>query len=96
MQYAVSLEPDNAVMLAKQKWVTAQRNTTPPLPTMPSTIGEEAEANPFMRVAGSTAVPEVVAKTGCSNPADAILWVRKDKDAFGKRSKKKKALEPNY
>ena len=82
-------------MLAKQAWVTARRNATPPAPTVPSTIGEEAEANPFMRVAGA-AVPAVVARTGCKNAADAIYWVRKDKDDFGKRLRKKKVPEPKY
>ena len=94
-RYAVSFEPENAVMRAKQLWVAERREASPPAPTVPSTIGEEAEANPFMRVAGA-AVPEVLARTGCANAADAIRWVRKDKDDFGRRSKKKKAPEPKY
>jgi hydroxyacylglutathione hydrolase len=87
LEYALSLEPENKRIKEKYAWAKKQRSSSPPKPTVPSTIAEEAECNPFMRVSGAP-VPSVMAKTGSTNPADAILWVRKDKDAFGRRGRR--------
>ena len=65
---------------AKLKWATCQPCT------MPSTIGGEHDFNPFLRAVA--AVPSIVKCSGCADPADAIFWVRKNKDAWGRRSRK--------
>ena len=42
------MEPDNASISQKLAWAEQKRKTG--LPTVPSTIEEEFETNPFMRV----------------------------------------------
>ena len=62
--FAVSVEPDNAAMQAKLERVRDLRasaaadwhDATPAEMTIPSTIGEERETNPFMRAADSEAL----------------------------------------
>ncbi|XAR66058.1 Hydroxyacylglutathione hydrolase [Bertholletia excelsa] len=46
------------------------------LPTVPSTIEEELETHPFMRVD----LPEVQEKVGCKSPVEAIKVIRQQKD----------------
>lgn len=50
----------------------------PPEPTVPSTIGEEKQLNPFMRV---TEAP-VQAHAGCGDPVGAMAAIRAEKDNF--------------
>lgn len=47
-QFAITVEPDNDKIRQKLAW--AQQQSRSGLPTIPSTIGEELETNPFMRV----------------------------------------------
>lgn len=47
LQFAVTVEPDNAKISQKLSWAQEQRQSG--LPTIPSTIEEELETNPFMR-----------------------------------------------
>jgi hydroxyacylglutathione hydrolase len=62
--FAVSVEPDNAAMQAKLERVRDLRasaaadwhDATPAEMTIPSTIGEERETNPFMRAADAEAL----------------------------------------
>jgi len=62
--FAVSVEPDNAAMQAKLERVRDLRasaaadwhDATPAEMTIPSTIGEERETNPFMRAADGEAL----------------------------------------
>jgi hydroxyacylglutathione hydrolase len=64
LRFAVSAEPDNAAMQAKLERVSAVRATAaadwhdaePAEMTIPSTIGEERETNPFMRAADGEAL----------------------------------------
>lgn len=53
LQFAMTVEPDNARIAQKLSWAQQQRQLG--LPTVPSTIEEELESNPFMRVD----IPEV-------------------------------------
>ena len=48
LEFALTLEPKNEALLKKMKWVMQQRKQK--LATVPSTIGDELEFNPFMRV----------------------------------------------
>ena len=74
LRFAVTAEPDNAAMQAKLERVQAIRagaaadwhDATPEEMTIPSTIGEERETNPFMR-----------AESG-----EALGVLRKAKDSF--------------
>ena len=48
LQFALTVEPDNVRIAQKLSWAQEKRQTG--LPTVPSTIEEELETNPFMRV----------------------------------------------
>lgn len=48
LQFARTIEPENAKIAHKLAWAQQQRQAG--LPTIPSTIEEELETNPFMRV----------------------------------------------
>lgn len=48
LEFALTLEPKNEALLKKMEWVMQQRKQK--LATVPSTIGDELEFNPFMRV----------------------------------------------
>lgn len=47
LQFAQTIEPDNAKISQKLSWAQQQKQSG--LPTVPSTIEEELETNPFMR-----------------------------------------------
>lgn len=47
LQFAQTVEPENAKISEKLSWAQQQRQSG--LPTIPSTIVEELEINPFMR-----------------------------------------------
>jgi hydroxyacylglutathione hydrolase len=48
LRFALTLEPNNPKVQAKLKWSTEMRAQK--LPTIPSTVAEEKEINPFVRV----------------------------------------------
>lgn len=72
------VEPNNEVIKAKLTWCQSKRNETPAKPTVPSTIGEEKEINPFMRVSQ----PSVRQLSGKDNDIDTMTFVRTLKDNF--------------
>lgn len=47
LQFAQTVEPDNEKISEKLSWAQKQRQSG--LPTIPSTIEQELETNPFMR-----------------------------------------------
>ena len=47
LEYALSVEPESEAVQAKLAWAKAQ--VAAGTPTVPSTIGEEKQYNPFMR-----------------------------------------------
>ncbi|KAL3521338.1 hypothetical protein ACH5RR_019487 [Cinchona calisaya] len=75
-QFAITVEPDNEKIRQKLAWAEHQWRSG--LPTIPSTIEEELETNPFMRVD----LPEVQEKVGCKSPVEAIREIRKRKDTW--------------
>lgn len=74
LQFALTVEPENTKIAEKLSWAQNQRKVG--LPTIPSTIAEELETNPFMRVD----VPEIQRKVGCNSPVEALREIRKLKD----------------
>ncbi|KAG8380992.1 hypothetical protein BUALT_Bualt06G0074500 [Buddleja alternifolia] len=74
LQFALTVEPDNAKLAEKLSWAENKRRAS--LPTVPSTIEEELGTNPFMRVD----LPEVQEKVGCKSPVEAIQEIRQRKD----------------
>ncbi|GAB2287944.1 Hydroxyacylglutathione hydrolase cytoplasmic [Dionaea muscipula] len=74
LQFALTVEPENERLKEKLSWAQHQREAD--LPTIPSTIEEELEINPFMRVD----LPEIQAKVGCKSPVDALRKIRNLKD----------------
>ncbi|KAL7147646.1 hypothetical protein ABFS83_06G121100 [Erythranthe nasuta] len=74
LQFASTVEPENERISQKLLWAQQKRRTG--LPTIPSTIEEEFETNPFMRVD----LTEVQEKVGCKSPVEAMREIRLRKD----------------
>lgn len=74
LQFALTVEPDSVKIQEKLSWAQKQRRAG--LPTIPSTIEEEMETNPFMRAE----LPDVQAKVGCHSPVEALRKIRLMKD----------------
>ncbi|KAA0201074.1 hypothetical protein HAZT_HAZT001037 [Hyalella azteca] len=70
LQYGLHVEPDNPAVKAKLDWVTQRRDAG--LPSVPSTIGEEKQYNPFMRVDESS----VRQHCGTSDSIDTMRALR--------------------
>ena len=91
LRFALTLEPDNAALQERYKWVKERRSrraadwhdASAEEMTIPSTIGEEKRTNPFMRVEA----PELVASVrrthpDASGPVAVLGAVRRMKDSF--------------
>jgi hydroxyacylglutathione hydrolase len=83
IRFALAVEPNNFNLLSWADEAKALRNQH--LPTLPTTIGQELQVNPFMR----TDQPEVIAKakeiSGENNlptPAHVLAVIRAWKDRF--------------
>lgn len=74
MEFALKMEPENPRIAEKLSWAKQQRSKG--LPTVPSTIKEELETNPFMRVH----LPEIQNKLGCKNAVDTMQVLMQHKD----------------
>lgn len=74
LQFAHTVEPDNERIKLKLAWAQHQRQAG--LATIPSTIEEEMETNPFMRVD----LPELQEKVNCHSPVEALREIRQRKD----------------
>ncbi|GER31953.1 hydroxyacylglutathione hydrolase [Striga asiatica] len=74
LQFALTVEPENGKISEKLLWAEQKRKNG--LPTVPSTIENELETNPFMRVD----LPEVQEKVGCKSPVEALHEIRRRKD----------------
>jgi len=76
LKYANHVEPDNEAIKEKIEWAKAKRAASEP--TVPSTIAEEKQINPFMRVDSDS-----VQKFAKSNdPIETMSIIRKIKDNF--------------
>ncbi|KAK9916356.1 hypothetical protein WJX75_001731 [Coccomyxa subellipsoidea] len=77
LEFAADADKDNKAVADKLQWAKAQRAKG--LPTIPSTIGEELQYNPFLRVSQ----PQLVAYSGGGpNPVQVIAALRRKKDKF--------------
>lgn len=76
LKFALTVEPENEQIKQKYSWAQKQREAN--LPTIPSTIAEEFETNPFIRVD----LPEIQAKVGCHSAVEAIKEIRRLKDVW--------------
>jgi hydroxyacylglutathione hydrolase len=76
LKYAVHVDPDNQAARAKLAWADKQRANN--LRTVPSTIQEELEYNPFMRCGLS----HIMAKYGRSDAISCMQEMRKEKDTW--------------
>ncbi|XP_076896639.1 hydroxyacylglutathione hydrolase cytoplasmic-like [Bidens hawaiensis] len=74
LQFAQTVEPENGKITEKLSWAQQQRESG--LPTIPSTIAEELEINPFM----PADLPEVQEKVGCKSAVEALRKIRQLKD----------------
>lgn len=78
VRFAVTVDPDNADLRAREAEVAALRAAG--RPTIPTTIGLERAANPFMR-ADAPAIAKTVGLTG-RDPVEVFAEVRRRKDNF--------------
>ncbi len=76
LRFAVHAEPDNAAAAAKLEAAKAARARGEA--TVPSTIGDERETNPFLRCD----LPSLRGRYPGPTPVDTFAAVRKDKDGF--------------
>lgn len=74
LQFALTVEPDNLRIQEKLAWAKNQRQTGHA--TIPSTIEDEMETNPFIRVD----LPVIQEKVGTKSPVEALRELRKWKD----------------
>ena len=75
-RFAVTIEPGNAAL--KERFAEAERLRAAGLATLPTTVGREKAANPFLRAD----VPEVMAAVGMpgADPAAVFAEIRMRKD----------------
>lgn len=77
-RFALSLEPENPALVGRMERVRAARAAG--RPTVPSTLAEELETNPFLRAT----LPQVKAAVGRAGATDAEAFaeIRRRKDSF--------------
>jgi hydroxyacylglutathione hydrolase len=81
LQFAQSVEKDNQELQAKLKWAEERRGQEPPLPTIPSTIRDELQCNPFMRV-NRESVKRALGLDTEADPIEAMAKLRHMKDKW--------------
>jgi hydroxyacylglutathione hydrolase len=77
-RFALSVDPDNARLQERAREIDALRADKQP--TIPSTIGEELETNPFLR-ADDAGLARQVGLEG-ADPVEVFAEVRRRKDSF--------------
>ncbi|XP_030068183.1 hydroxyacylglutathione hydrolase-like protein isoform X3 [Microcaecilia unicolor] len=78
LKFALKVEPDNEAVKEKLTWAKARDDED--LPTVPSTLEDEFDYNPFMRI-----TEESVQKfTGQTDPVEVMAALRTMKDNFKK------------
>jgi len=81
LQFAATIEKDNSALKKKLHWAEAQRNHSPPLPTIPSTVEEELSYNPFMRV-DQVSIKTALGFSQDADPVDVMAKLRALKDKW--------------
>jgi len=83
IRFALAVEPNNANLIAWAQTATALRDQG--LPTLPSTIGQELQVNPFMRCDQQEVIDAALKISGekvLSTPAHVLAVIRAWKDRF--------------
>jgi len=82
LRFAITVDPNNAVLLARQRSEQAKRDRG--LPTVPSTIALEKATNPFLRSLEPDIVKSIRAHTGLAGGtrSENFEALRKWKDSF--------------
>ncbi|MEQ8735836.1 MAG: hydroxyacylglutathione hydrolase [Rhodospirillaceae bacterium] len=78
IKFAVSVDPDNAALRAREAEVKTKRDKGQP--TVPSLLGNEVAVNPFLR-ADQADLQQAIGMVGAS-PVDVFTEVRQRKDNF--------------
>jgi hydroxyacylglutathione hydrolase len=78
IRFALTLEPQNAMLISRSERVTAARNAG--RPTVPVALSEELATNPFLR-AGRTDMKSAIGLPNASD-AEAFAEIRARKDRF--------------
>ena len=76
LEFALSVDEENPTLKDKYQWAVERREQA--LPTIPSTLGEEREYNPFLRYSE----PALLKATGQEDPVESLAILRKMKDRF--------------
>jgi len=85
LEYAVFVEPENSVIAEKLKWAKAKRERGEY--TIPSTMQQEHDTNPFLRAIKMQ--PDVILHCGlCDDPVSAMKFCREEKSAGAHKMKK--------
>ena len=77
-RFAVTADPTNEKL--KERLAEVEKKTEQGIPTVPTTVGEELETNPFVR-AGTVEVAEAMGLAG-ESPEKVLAEVRRRKDSF--------------
>lgn len=84
LRWALAVEPDNSAMLQAQEQARRQRESH--LPTLPSSIGQELQINPFLRTRHPSVIQAAVAWAGSpllqSSSVDIFAALRRWKNEF--------------
>ena len=83
LSYALSVEPDSKILQEKMKWAKSQVSSG--RYTVPSTIQEEHDMNPFMRAVYG--VEALTKHCGTDDPTSAIKFVRMEKSSGSWKTK---------
>ncbi|XP_046660911.1 hydroxyacylglutathione hydrolase cytoplasmic isoform X2 [Homalodisca vitripennis] len=81
LKFASTVDPNNQAVATKLEWSEKMRAERQP--TVPSTIGEEKETNPFMRVDTAT----IQTRSGSTDPIKTMAHIRKEKDNFKNKAR---------
>jgi hydroxyacylglutathione hydrolase len=76
----MSVEPNNPDLVARVAIVNQKRERGEP--TVPSLLGQEKKANPFLRVDFSDEIRSNIGVTASDTPEQAFAKLRKAKDNF--------------
>jgi hydroxyacylglutathione hydrolase len=79
-KFALSVEPNNQDLVDRVAIVKAKRARGEP--TVPTILGEEKKANPFLRVDFSEEIRKIIGVTETDSDAEAFGKLRKAKDNF--------------
>eukprot|EP00931_Biecheleriopsis_adriatica_P121078 TRINITY_DN96159_c0_g1_i1.p1 TRINITY_DN96159_c0_g1~~TRINITY_DN96159_c0_g1_i1.p1 ORF type:complete len:323 (+),score=41.30 TRINITY_DN96159_c0_g1_i1:40-969(+) len=79
LKYALSLEPGN--LLLNSRLEEAERRRAEGLPTVPSTLAQELEHNPFLRTLDPV-IADAVCCPECADPSEIMSRLRRGKDTF--------------